>query len=80
MIDKRNVSFWYITIILILIISGLVWFSYIKAKETAEAIVGVSQENYQLSNVVLWTDFITEEGTFLWIFEFSNPSIIDDKP
>jgi len=77
--NERNTNFRYMIIVLALPVIGLVWLSYSNAREVAETLVGSSKEYYQLNSTKLWTNFITDEKTLLWIFVFSYPPIIDDE-
>lgn len=72
MINKTNGRYLYV--IVILVVMGLTWLSYLNAKSIAGMLVGSSIEYAQLSRVTVG---VVGEKKIVWIFRFSHPTIFD---
>jgi len=77
LISNINIGSRYkIAITTILVVIGMVCFSYLNARKTAEALVGPSMKYFQFSNTKLRINPIHKKS-IVWVFEFSNPGIMD---
>ena len=62
----------YLYLIVVLVVIGIVVFSYFNAKSTAEALVGPSMEHVEVSEVAVR---IIHGKQFTWVFKFTGPDI-----